>query len=65
MASDNQKKKSTAKDKEASGSESSKPATGESVSKPSSYSRGENQKPVTQAYRDNWNMIFGKRKRKR
>lgn len=25
---------------------------------PKSYSRGENQKPVTDAYRDNWNHIF-------
>jgi hypothetical protein len=23
------------------------------------YSRGENQKNVTQSYRDNWNAIFG------
>jgi len=30
---------------------------------PSSYSRGEGQKPVTQAYRDNWNLIFAKKKR--
>lgn len=25
---------------------------------PKNYSRGENQKPVTDAYRDNWNHIF-------
>jgi hypothetical protein len=31
---------------------------------PSSYSRGEGQKPVTQAYKDNWNAIFGKKKRR-
>jgi hypothetical protein len=30
----------------------------------SAYSRGEGQKPVSQAYRDNWNIIFA-RKRKR
>ena len=30
---------------------------------PSGYSRGEGQKPVTQAYKDNWNAIFGKKKR--
>ena len=29
----------------------------------SSYSRGEGQKPVTKAYRDNWNLIFAKKKR--
>ena len=26
------------------------------------YSRGEGQKPVTQAYKDNWNAIFGNKK---
>lgn len=28
---------------------------------PKNYSRGEGQKPVTQAYKDNWNAIFGKK----
>jgi hypothetical protein len=28
---------------------------------PSRYSRGEGQKPVSQAYRDNWNAIYGKK----
>jgi hypothetical protein len=28
-----------------------------------SYGRGEGQKAVTQAYKDNWNAIFGKKKR--
>ena len=34
--------------------------------KPANYSRGEGQKPVTQAYKDNWNAIFanGKTKKK-
>jgi hypothetical protein len=32
---------------------------------PTGYSRGENQKPVTDAYRNNWNDIFGKRSRRR
>jgi hypothetical protein len=27
-----------------------------------SYSRGEGQKAVTQAYKDNWNAIFGSKK---
>jgi hypothetical protein len=31
----------------------------------SGYSRGEAQKPVTKAYRDNWNAIFGNKKRKK
>jgi hypothetical protein len=30
---------------------------------PSSYSRGEGQKPVTDTYKDNWNRIYGKKKR--
>jgi hypothetical protein len=31
----------------------------------SSYSRGEGQKPVTKAYRVNWNAIFANKKKKR
>jgi hypothetical protein len=31
---------------------------------PSGYSRGEGQKPVSQAYRDNWNVIFAKKKKR-
>ena len=49
-----------------------KPASnlGEAASKPegtapSNYSRGENQKPVTDSYKDNWNAIYGKKKPKR
>ena len=29
------------------------------------YSRGEGQKAVTQAYKDNWNAIFAKKKKKK
>ena len=29
---------------------------------PSGYSRGEGQKPVSKAYKDNWNAIFAKKK---
>lgn len=32
---------------------------------PVSYSRGEGQKQVTQAYRDNWNAIYGDKKKKK
>lgn len=32
---------------------------------PKDYSRGENQKPVTKAYRSNWDSIFGVKKRSR
>ena len=28
---------------------------------PSNYSRGEGQKPVTAAYKENWNAIFAKK----
>ena len=32
---------------------------------PTGYSRGENQKPVTDAYRNNWDDVFGKKPRRR
>jgi hypothetical protein len=32
---------------------------------PSNYSRGEGQKPVTAAYKENWNAIFAKKRTKR
>jgi hypothetical protein len=32
---------------------------------PRNYSRGEGQKAVTQAYKDNWNAIYGKKKQKK
>jgi hypothetical protein len=35
------------------------------ASSPSNYSRGEGQKPVSKAYRDNWNAIFANKKKKR
>jgi hypothetical protein len=31
---------------------------------PKNYSRGEGQKAVTQAYKDNWNAIYGKKKKR-
>jgi len=31
---------------------------------PSNYSRGEGQKTVTKAYRDNWQAIFGDKKKR-
>jgi hypothetical protein len=77
MASDNKKAKADAAPKsEVAPKTKSKP--GEDASKaegvetataaPSNYSRGEGQKPVTPAYKENWNAIFAKknaRKRKR
>ena len=32
---------------------------------PTGYSRGENQKLVTDAYRNNWDDVFGKKPRRR
>jgi hypothetical protein len=32
---------------------------------PKDYSRGEGQKPVSQAYKDNWDAIFGKKPKKK
>ena len=32
---------------------------------PSSYSRGEGQKPVSKAYRDNWNAIYANKEKKK
>jgi len=70
-----------AKDKSTSGEVVSKtksgeaPTSGEVVSKtesgeaavaaPSNYSRGEGQKPVSAAYKENWNAIFAKKTAKR
>lgn len=59
------KKDTAAADKSTS---DSTPAKTESADKssaaPASYSRGEGQKAVTQAYRDNWNAIFGDKPKK-
>lgn len=38
-----------------SGTETANPAS----DAPAGYHRGENQKPVTESYRRNWDMIFG------
>ena len=54
------------KDKSAPDADSSKADGGEKAADPtSSYSRGEGQKPVTKAYKDNWNAIYAKKKKKR
>ena len=53
------------KDKGASGADLSKAEGGEkAVDSPSGYSRGEGQKPVSQAYKDNWNAIFARKKKR-
>jgi hypothetical protein len=70
MASDNKgtkaapapKKEAVAKTKSASGEDVSKAEAGETAAAaPSNYSRGEGQKPVTRAYKENWSAIFGKK----
>jgi hypothetical protein len=45
---------------EAATSPSKTESSGSSSTAPANYSRGEGQKLVTQAYRDNWAAIFGK-----
>jgi hypothetical protein len=53
------------KDKNASGENLSKADGGEKASEsPASYSRGEGQKPVSKAYKENWNAIFAKKKKR-
>jgi hypothetical protein len=62
------------KKKSGSDAEPSKPESGKTEGKtdvgepaaaaPSNYSRGEGQKPVTKAYKDNWNAIFAKKKKR-
>jgi hypothetical protein len=37
------------------------PAAESPAAAPSNYSRGEGQKPVTAAYKENWNAIFAKK----
>jgi hypothetical protein len=53
------------KDKSDSGVDTSK-ADGGTIAdaSPSGYSRGEGQKPVSKAYKDNWNVIFAKKKKR-
>jgi hypothetical protein len=51
--------------KSTSGAEPSKADGGElAAASPYGYSRGEGQKPVSKAYRDNWNVIFAKKKKR-
>jgi hypothetical protein len=54
------------KDKTAPDADRSKAKSGEkAASSPSDYSRGEGQKPVSKAYRDNWNAIYAKKEKKK
>ena len=69
MSSDTQKTKTDpapkneAAAKSTPGEDVSKAEGGETTAAPSNYSRGEGQKPVTAAYRENWNAIFGEEER--
>jgi hypothetical protein len=48
-----------------SGVDTSKAEVGKTAdAPPAGYSRGEGQKPVSQAYKDNWNAIFAKKKKR-
>ena len=59
------KDESQPKDKGTSDAELSKDEGGEKApDSPSGYSRGEGQKPVSKAYRDNWNAIYAKKKKR-
>ena len=59
------KKEDTPKSKITPDAAPSKAEVGEkSDAEPAGYSRGEGQKPVSQAYKDNWNAIFGKKKKR-
>jgi hypothetical protein len=64
------KSEPAAKDKSTSGDAKSKTEakteSGEAVAAaPSGYSRGEGQKPVSAAYKENWNAIFAKKSAKK
>ena len=73
MGSDNKKAKAApapkneaaAKDKTTSGEALSKTEGEAAAAAPSNYSRGEGQKPVSTAYRENWNAIFSKKNAKK
>ncbi len=54
------------KDKSASDAGLSKAEGGDKAAdSPSDYSRGEGQKPVSKAYKDNWNAIYAKNAKKK
>ena len=60
------KDEGVAKSKSPAAADTPKTESVEKAAEPSSgYSRGEGQKPVSQAYKDNWNAIYGKKKKKR
>ena len=59
------KDESQPKDKSASGAYLSNAEAGEKAAdSPAGYSRGEGQKPVSKAYKTNWNAIYAKKKKR-
>ena len=59
------KKEDVPKSKSIPAADSSKAEGGEAAdAPPAGYSRGEGQKPVSKAYKDNWNAIFAKKKKR-
>jgi hypothetical protein len=60
----NKKDEGQPKDKSTSDADQSKAEGGEKAADShSGYSRGEGQKPVSKAYKDNWNAIYAKKKK--
>jgi hypothetical protein len=55
------KEKAPSEPKDKAPAEAKPEATAEA---PGNYSRGEGQKAVTRAYKDNWNAIYGKKKKR-
>jgi hypothetical protein len=54
------------KQKTTSDADLSKAEGGEkTANSPAGYSRGEGQKPVSKAYKNNWNAIYAKKKKKK
>ena len=61
-----ERKKDEPKNKSASDPHPAKAESGEKGAESSAgYSRGEGQKPVSKAYKDNWNAIYARKKRKK
>ena len=59
------KKEAAAKTESPAAEATPKSEGGETAAKaPANYSRGEGQKAVTAAYKENWNAIFGNKKTK-
>ena len=59
------KKEAAPADNSTSGAEPPKVESGDTAAaSPAGYSRGEGQKPVSKAYKDNWNAIYAKKKKR-